>query len=116
MNHYIPSEWILEAGLQSFEPSASGYHCDVPHTLVALEEIKPARRNEGVTLDSNGFNRERMMRVLTGIRHGEPIPPILVWPAETGPWRFELRDGFHRFYAAQTLKFSHVPADIIERY
>jgi hypothetical protein len=116
MKHIIPPEWIREAGLQGFEPSTPGYHCDDEHQLVAIADIAPIVRNEGVTLDVNGFGRDRMMRILFGIRDGDSIPPILMWPAESGPWRFELRNGVHRYYAAQTLKFSHVPADIGDRY
>src|SRR5258705_12635593 len=33
MKHIIPPEWIREAGLQSFEPSTPGYHCDDEHQL-----------------------------------------------------------------------------------
>ena len=116
MNHDIPLEWIFEAGLQHFRPSTRGYRCDAEHEMIAISDIEPCQRLENVTLDANGFDRKRMMRILLGVRDGEQIPPIMIWPAESGPWRFELRDGFHRFYAARTLHFSHIPTDIIERY
>jgi hypothetical protein len=116
MKHSIPLGWILEAGLHGFEPSTPGYRCDDEHQLIATADIKPIERNEGVTLDMNGFERKRMMRILFGIRDGDSIPPILLWPMEAGPWRFQLRDGFHRYYVARTFKFSHVPADVGEPY
>jgi hypothetical protein len=116
MNHDIPPEWLREAGLQHFTPSTPGYRCDTEHESIAMSDIEPCKRLEGVVLDANGFNRQRMIKILVGIRDGESLPPIIIWPAEPGLWRFALRDGFHRFYAARTLKFSHIPVDIIERY
>jgi hypothetical protein len=116
MKHIVPPEWIRDAGLHGFEPSTPGYRCDDEHQLVAIADIAPIERNEGVTLDTNGFGRDRMMRILFGVHDGDSMPPILIWPAESGSWRFELRCGFHRYYASRTLKFSHVPANIGERY
>jgi len=114
MDYSIPQDWIAEAGLDGFMPATQGYRCDEPHSLVALTDIAPIKRDR--PLDRNGFVRDRMMAVLRGISKGESIPPIIIWAALAGPPRFELRDGYHRLYASATFGFSHVPADIIDRY
>jgi hypothetical protein len=115
MVHEIPPEWIEAVGVVAFQPTAQSYRCDVPHTLMALTDIDLPRRNEGVTLDANGFGRARMVRILEGIRDDEALPPIYVEPADPGQRRYRLRAGFHRFYASLSCGFSHIPVDIVER-
>jgi hypothetical protein len=84
--------------------------------LVALAAIEPILRNEGVTLDANGFRRDRMMKILHGIRLGESIPPIEVEVTDGQRGMYRLRDGFHRYYASLYLGFEAVPADIVPGY
>jgi hypothetical protein len=113
--HEIPSVWIAESGLQKFKPSRSAFRCDLPHILIALSEIEMPMRLPHATLDANGFSRERMMRILAGIRNDDAMPPIEVEKADPGQRPYRLRAGFHRFYASFTVGFSHVPAEIVER-
>src|SRR5689334_142386 len=114
MDYHIPSDWIAVAGLESFRASRPAYRCDAPHVLIRLNEIEPIRRDR--PLDQNGFVRDRMMAVLRGIRDNDSMPPVPVWQTVSGPWRFEIRDGYHRLYASQALGFSHIPADVQERF
>ena len=72
-------------------------------------------RNEGVTLDENGFRRDRMMKILCGIRDGDSIPAICIELADPGQRRYRVRGGFHRYYASVTAGFSHVPSNIVDR-
>jgi hypothetical protein len=83
--------------------------------MMAIGDIEPPMRNEGVTLDANGFGRDRMLSILAGIRDGDALPPIDIETADPGQRPFRLRGGFHRFFAAVDLGFSHIPADIVER-
>ena len=72
-------------------------------------------RNEGVTLDENGFRHDRMMTILRGIRDGASIPAIYIEAANPGQRRYRLRGGFHRYYASITVGFSHMPSSIVDR-
>jgi hypothetical protein len=114
--HMIPDDWLSEAGLVGFVPSQRSFRCDEPHVLVPLVAIEPIMRNEGVTLDANGFRRDRMMSILHGIRRSESIPPIEVEIACAQRRTYRLRDGFHRYYASFWLNFEAVPADIVPSY
>jgi hypothetical protein len=114
--HQVPPEWIAQAGLTGFIPSRSGFRCNDAHTLIALADIEPPLRDPGVTLDANGFNRDRMMRILEGIRDDASMPPILVWETGRPPHRYVLRDGVHRYWASFAIGFTHVPCNIGEPY
>jgi hypothetical protein len=111
----IPHEWIAAAGLTDFKPDRSSFRCDEPHVLMRLTDIEPPLRNAGVTLDANGFRRDRMMRILEGIRDGASIPPIYVEVSDPGQRPYRVRDGVHRYWASHALGFSCVPAEILER-
>jgi hypothetical protein len=113
--HTIPSEWIAAAGLKDFKSAASAFRCDLPHQLMAISAIGLPMRAEGVTLDANGFNRERMLKILSGIRANDPLPPIDVEIADPGQRPYRLRGGFHRFYASMTCGFTHIPVDVVPR-
>jgi hypothetical protein len=113
--HRIPPDWIIEAGLQDFKPARKGFRCDQEHELVALADIEPPKRNLGVTLDQNGFGRDRMMKILLGIRDNNSIPPIDIERADPGQRQFRLRAGFHRYYASVATGFTHVPAQLVPR-
>jgi hypothetical protein len=112
----IPPEWLAEAGVQNFAPLRSSFRCTAPHTLIPLADIEKVVRT--VPLDANGFQRDRMMLVLVGIRDGADIvPPVPVVPIELGQRRmYRLRDGTHRFYASLRLGFSHLPCEICDPY
>jgi hypothetical protein len=113
--HTIPPEWIAAAGLKDFVPAASAFRCDLPHQLMAISIIEPPMRNEGVTLDANGFNRERMLTILNGIRANDALPPIDVETADPSQRPYRLRGGFHRFYASMACGFTHIPVDVVPR-
>jgi hypothetical protein len=111
----VPVEWIAQSGLTDFTPTRSAFKCDDPHVLIALADIEPPKRNAGIALDANGFGRERMMKILEGIRNGASIPPIYVEESGSGQRPYRVRNGVHRYWASVTVGFTHVPADIIER-
>jgi hypothetical protein len=110
----IPPEWLREAGVLNFATTSPAFRCTAPHVLIPLEEIEPVVRT--VPLDANGFQRDRLMRILVGICDGCALPPIPVERIEHGPYRYRLRNGTHRFYASRALGFSRVPAEICEPY
>jgi hypothetical protein len=73
----IPVEWMAEAGVQGFRPPPAqrGFRCDDEHQLVALCDIERPTRRSDYPLDANGFRRERMLRILAGIRDNFRFPP-----------------------------------------
>jgi hypothetical protein len=104
----IPAEWLAEAHLQNFIPVRSGFRCQAPHVLIPLSDIEKLMRS--IPLDANGFRRDRMMRILVGIRENDSIPPIVVERADPNEQpSYRLRCGVHRCYASLTLGFTHIP-------
>jgi hypothetical protein len=50
----VPDDWLFEAGLQSFSPSAMGYRSWPEAQLVPLLEILPPPRNSATPKDWRG--------------------------------------------------------------
>jgi len=111
----IPENWKSEAGVQNFHapPSQCSFRCDAPHELFALADIEPPLRNSNFPLDANGFNHDRMVRLLIGMRDNVSLPPIFVDPGDTRPYR--VRCGVHRYHSSLALGFSHIPAEFGQR-
>jgi hypothetical protein len=107
----IPPAWLVDAGVQDYVPNRPSYRCTAPHVLIATAHIERVVRTR--PLDANGFCRDRMIRILAGIRDDDDIiPPVPLW--EIGAGRYRLRDGTHRFYASLALGFSHLPSEMCE--
>ena len=113
----IPDAWLTEAGMDGFAPSTSAYQSSAAAMLVPLKTIFPPPRFPTAPKDWHGFERARLVPVLKGIATGadmEPVPllelpPHDIWPA---PYRYRVRDGFHRFYASIVAGFEALPAVI----
>ncbi|HUN95863.1 MAG TPA: hypothetical protein VMU69_06445 [Bradyrhizobium sp.] len=79
----ILPEWLAEAGVQNFKPSQPGFQCDDPdHRLFALADIEPPLRFAGYPLSANGFDHDRMVKLLIGVRDNVALPHILIEVAE----------------------------------
>ena len=111
----VPTVWKAEAGVQEFKPTQRAYRCEAPYELIALTDIEVPLRNSGYPLDANGFRRDRMVRLLTGIRDNVSLPAIYIERANPGQRPYRVREGVHRYHASVTLGFSHIPAEIVER-
>lgn len=113
----IPDKWKAEAGVQNFRapPSQRGFRCDGRQELIALADIEVPLRRSGYPLDANGFNHDRMVRLLTGIRDNVSLPAICIEKGDPGQRLYRVRCGVHRYHASLVLGFSHVPAEIVER-
>lgn len=101
----IPSAWMAEAGVQDFKPAQRAYRCDDLHECVALADIEVPLRNSGYPLDANGFGRDRMVRILMGIRDNVSLPAICVEAADQGTRRYRVRCGVHRYHATASSVF-----------
>jgi hypothetical protein len=113
----IPDAWWSDAGMTAFRASEPSYRSSPEAVLVPLREIEPPFRNHEVIRDWRGFDRARMIRVLSGIASGAEMPPvpIVALPSAddpAGPFAWRVCDGFHRFYASVAAGFEKLPVVI----
>ena len=85
--------------------------------LVPLQTILPPPRFPTTPKDWHGFERTRLVSLLKGIATGAEIEPVplLELPQDDVwrmPYRYRVRDGFHRFYASIATGFECLPAEI----
>jgi hypothetical protein len=111
----IPDAWLNEAGMNGFTRTAPAYHSTAAAVRVALREIEPPYRVP--ELDWCGFDRDRLISVLNSIATGaeiEPVPLLKLPPGDfsAAPYRYRVRNGFHRFYASIAAGFECLPAEI----
>jgi hypothetical protein len=111
----IPVKWLTEAGVQNFKPARHAFRCDSAHELIAVVDIEVPLRNSDYPLDANGFNHDRMVNILTGMRDDAFLPAICIEWANVGQRRYKVRCGVHRYHASLAMGFSHIPAEIVER-
>ena len=109
----IPDDWWDEAGMVEFQPTSQTY-CVAPNDkwllkIVALDEVKPPTRSPGV----RWFDQTRMVYFLECIVLGDAIPPIEVHEPPNTELRYEVRDGFHRFYASVAAGFKYLPVSVL---
>jgi hypothetical protein len=113
----IPDAWWTEAGMLTFRPLAPSYRSTPDAVALSLREIEPPFRNPEVIRDWRGFDRARMIRVLSGIATGAEMPPVPVAALPStddpaGPFAWRVCDGFHRFYASVAAGFEMLPVMI----
>lgn len=112
----IDGQWWSEAGMNGFCPRNKAFpqrgqwHWDgnIVFKIIPLLSIESPKRAEGILL----FKKDRMIRILEGIRNSAPIPPIEIQTKETGDYPYTVHNGVHRFYASIAVGFTHVPAFI----
>jgi hypothetical protein len=117
----IPDDWWTEAGMAGFKPTEQTYRStDEATDAIALRDIEPPFRWPEVPKDFRGFDRERMIAVLSGIAIGVSLPPVplLILPAlpdiSRAPFAYRVLDGVHRFYASVAAGFTALPATVRE--
>lgn len=115
----IPDDWWAEAGMPGFRPtSASYFPSDRAAQIIRLREIEPPFRFPEHPKDFGGFDRRRLVRILSGFIAGAAIDPVplLTLPApefQPAPFRYRPRDGFHRFYASVAAGFGSLPEIVL---
>lgn len=102
----IPGEWLQRSGAEGFRPQEAHFTSAAAAEICDITSIKSPRRAEGV----RWFDETRMVSVLSGIVTGASMPPINVH-RRPGGQVFELRDGFHRYYASIALGLAEVPVN-----
>jgi hypothetical protein len=111
----IPDEWLVEAGMVVFNQRGTAYRSAPGCDPVKLTDIAPPCRDREVPNTFRGFDRDRMVRALSGIVQRWEIPPVslLLLPRRDGlqyPYRFVLTDGFHRFHASVAAGYKQIRA------
>lgn len=124
----IPDEWWREAGMAAFAPPGPAYRSTATATLIPLRAIEPPFRFPERPLNWRGFDRERLICVLTGIATGAEIPPVpavgmpqpaepsdpsLAWTVPRSPFSHRVKDGYHRFYASVAAGFDCLPVVVV---
>ncbi len=106
----IEDSWWSDAKMSDFKPEAKHYCPTVKDGVRVLDisRIEPRIR-------ARGFNRRRLLRILTGFRKGREIPPIEVFEFEaTNGYVYRIMDGYHRYHSSIAAGFTHIPAVILE--
>ncbi len=111
----IPDEWWAKARMAGFVPLGKTYHSTATAVAVPLHEVEPPFRLPEGVLDWNGFDRSRLISVLNGFVAAQEIAPVSLLFLPSGdfppaPFRYRVRDGFHRFYASVAAGFECLPA------
>ncbi|MBR0685129.1 hypothetical protein JQ594_04325 [Bradyrhizobium manausense] len=119
MPHYpaefeIPDEWLAEATFVGFKPRDRAYRSTSGATLVPLTRIEPVVRFLGYPKDFRGFDRARLVRILSGFVNDDEIEPVeaIELPGREfcdAPYRYRVCNGFHRFYGSIAAGFELLP-------
>jgi len=72
----IPRDWWEISGFGEFRPMTDSYHAAGGHNIISLLELMPMVRNKSAQNDFLGFDRNKMIDVLTGLALGKSLPPI----------------------------------------
>src|SRR5579863_8098889 len=117
----LDDAWWREAQMDGFCPSEPSYRAG-PYPfkhrvhLIPIADVGPVRRSPGVQLfnddrDSGLTARERVVRILRGVRLGQLIPPIeiVAGGADYGS-AYKLIAGTHRLYCSLAVEFTMMPS------
>jgi hypothetical protein len=122
MPHYpcsfeISDDWLAEAEIAGFVPATPSYISTPQATLVPLTEIEPVARLLSCRKDLDGFDRDRLIKLLKRFVADEVVDPVpmdrlhvLEFPSS--PYRYRICDGFHRFYGSVAAGFQSLPATV----
>jgi hypothetical protein len=115
----IPDGWLEAAGMIAFKPAEGVRSYRFARgDLIPASEIEPPLRSIAHAKDGGGFDRRRLVAVLRGIATDAEIEPVplrrLDPPGEFdhSPYRYRVRDGYHRFYAVVAAGFECLPGEV----
>jgi hypothetical protein len=115
----IPDDWWHFAEMERFRPSEGGYYpyCE-PRTglveVVLLSDVQPLERNVGTAL----FKKYKLVPVLFAFTSPEcALPPVELNPLKiSGPYRYKVHNGCHRYYASIAAGYTKLPATVFEPF
>ena len=108
----IPDDWWSFAGMDAFTQRGGGFYpyqqCagTVDIEVVPLTDVEPPLRDPGIS----PFKKCKLVPVLFALLSPEGIlPPVEVFLAPSGAYRFKVRNGYHRYYASVAVGFTKLP-------
>lgn len=113
----IPTDWWERAGMLRFVRRIPHYtFTDTGRVrIVPIVEISPFRRSPNLAgYSRDGFEKRRMVSILTAFCTGAPLPPVEVNECGSGGFRYVLYDGMHRFYASIAAGYPLLPVVVNE--
>jgi hypothetical protein len=108
----IPDAWWAEAGMVGFAPKDRAYRSTAAASRIPLRNIEPPIRFPEQPHDWRGFERHLLVKVLSGIAANaeiEPVPVYELQPVPLLPIRYQVIDGYHRYYASVAAGFECLP-------
>jgi hypothetical protein len=105
--------------MAGFAVSQPAYRSALGARLVPLREIEPPHLDLAKPRDWCGFDRARMLRVLSGLREGAEMRPVPLLELDrdavpsSRSYAYRPLDGYHRFYASIAAGFQFLPASVI---
>lgn len=110
----IPDEWLGDISFPVSLPASGSFRSFPTAKIILLAEIEPPLRYRTHPKDWNGFEKARLVSLLKAMATGVELPPVPiaelpVFDFPQSPYRFRVRDGYHRFYASLAAGFSSLP-------
>jgi hypothetical protein len=106
----IPGDCWQFGDMENFRPATTFYlysQRDVVVQTVPIAEVRPPERDVGVV----GFHKNRLPPILlafTSDRCAVPAVPVREL-AGSNPYRYEVLDGYHRYYASIAAGYTRLP-------
>lgn len=106
----IPDDWWQFCDMENFEPATPFYlysQRDPGVQTVPIADVKPPERDASVV----GLHKNRIAPILlafTSDRCAVPAVPVREL-ADRGPCRYEVIDGYHRYYASVAAGYTRLP-------
>jgi ParB-like chromosome segregation protein Spo0J len=110
----IPDEWWVFCGMPDWNPASEYFpyrSSEASVEIVELADIVPPARSERTP----NFRKYKMVPILLAFQSPECfLPPIKIREIlDAGGARFEVANGFHRYYASIAAGYSHIPAIVV---
>lgn len=106
----IPDDWWQFCDMERFRPATKFYpysQRDPGVETVPIAEVRPPERDAGIV----GFHKNRMAPILLAFT-SDPcaVPAVPVRELAAGePYRYEVLDGYHRYYASIAAGYTRLP-------
>jgi hypothetical protein len=106
----VPDDWWQFCDMEAFRPATTFYlysQRDGGVQTVPIAEVRPPERSAGVV----GFHKNRLAPILLAFpsdRCSVPAVPVREF-ADGGRYRYEVLDGYHRYYASIAAGYTRLP-------
>lgn len=107
----IADTWIAAAGVIGFVPTQPAFLATAdpnwPTILVPISTVRAPWRNTGVI----GLHEDRTVALLRAYAGRTPVPPLEVH-TPPGQARYDVRDGYHRYFTSIAMGFTMLPVSV----